>query len=175
MKKYCDNIPRMGFEKICRVVKVMNNQRVTAWVGGKKCYFRSILEYKWARYLQFLKESQQIRDWQFEPKTFYFRNVKTKPVQYKPDFRITDNNGSSFFQETKGHHDGDTNSKFRRMSQQYPDVVMELVLENIPQNGKGVNKRQTAAKYVRRIINAREIFSQTKNFVNYELPIIQDM
>lgn len=160
-----------------RVVKVMGNQPVKATVGGKKCYFRSKLEYKWARYLEFLKAGGAIRDWDFEPsdvEPFYFPGEKTAPVQYRPDFRVIDKDGNEFWQETKGWHDGKTNEKFRRMQKHHPDVVMELVLQSIPKR-KGINRRETAKKYVRRIIDASVIFRQVKKAININVPIVGEL
>ena len=156
---------RMGFEKDKRIVKVMGNRASTETVGGKTCHFRSQFEYKWAQYLQFLKEQGQIRDWKYESKTFYFSGEKTAPVQYTPDFLVTENDGGYVWQECKGYHDGPTNTKFRRLARHCPDAVMELVLMRIPRRGKGAGRRRIAAKYVRRIIDASEIFKQLKGML----------
>lgn len=167
---------KMGFEPNKRIVKVMGNQRVTAIVGGKKCYFRSKFEYAWAKYLQWLKEQKQIRDWSYEPQLFTFAGEITAPVQYRPDFKIVELNGTEFYQECKGYHDGSTNRKFQRMAKHYPGTVMELVLQRIPRKGsKGANRRRVAAKYTRRIIDASLIFHQIKNVVNLEVPKLREL
>ncbi len=157
----------MGFEKDKRIVKVMRNRQSTETVGGKTCHFRSQLEYKWAQYLQFLKESNNILGWEYEPKTFDFqsRGYKKGPFVYLPDFKVVVGCGH-YWQETKGHHDGDCNSKLRRMAECYPDEIMELVLQSIPKKGgKGANRRRIAAKYTRRIIDASVIFRQMKGVI----------
>ena len=167
---------KMGFESNKRITKVYNNQRVTATVGGKKCYFRSKFEYCWALYIQFLKDSCQIVDWDYEPKVFYFPNEKTAPVQYRPDFKVIENDGTELWQETKGHHDGKTNRKFQRMRKHYPDIVMELVLQRVPRTGsKGANRRRVAEKYCRRIIDASAIFKQVKGLINFDVPKLKEI
>ena len=152
----------MGFEADLRIVKVMRNRPSTETVGGKTCHFRSQLEYKWAQYLQLLKEQSHIWDWLYEPHTFYFPNEKTAPVQYTPDFQVFVPDIGHFWQELKGYHDGPTNSKLRRMAKHYPDEIFELVLQRIPKKNKakGAGRRRVAAKYTRRIIDASVIFRQ---------------
>lgn len=169
-------IGRMGFESNKRIIKSFGNQRVTATVGGNHCYFRSKLEYHWALYLEFLKNADEIIDWDYESQVFYFPNEKTAPVQYRPDFMTVEKDGTVVWQETKGHHDGKTNKKFQRMAKHYPDVVMDLVLQRIPRTGsKGANRRFNAQRYVRRIIDASIIFQQLKSVINFNVPKLRDM
>ncbi len=133
-------------------------------IEGKEYRFRSKFEYRWALYLQFLKEHGEIKEWYYESTRFVFEDVENRPREYTPDFEITANDGSYYYQECKGHHDSQTNSKFRRIQEHFPDEVMELVLMRIPKSGtKGVNRRRIAAKYTRRIIDASEIFKQIKS------------
>ncbi len=156
-----------------KIVKVMNNKPVTATVGGKKCYFRSKLEYGWAQYLEFLKRSGEIRDWFYEKTTFDFqgKGYAKGPFMYLMDFTIIDKDGQTYYQECKGHHDGQTNSKLKRVADCYPDAVVELVLQNIPANGiKGANRRATAKRYTRRIIDAGFIFRQLRGVIKVDAP-----
>ncbi len=151
--------------------KQYNNRWVTATVGGQLCKFRSILEYRWCLYQQWLWDNGEITEWLYEykPDRFYFPNEKTAPVQYLPDFKVTENDGTVVYHECKGFHDGQTNTKFRRVAKHYPDVVMDLILQRIPKSGsKGANRRMNAQRYVRRIINASEIFKQTKGMIDYD-------
>ncbi len=167
---------KLGFETHRRIVKVMNNRRITATVGGKKCHFRSGLEYQWALYLEFLKRNREIRDWQFEKKLFNFQDFgyKKGPFMYRPDFTITGKDGLVFYQECKGHHDGATNAKFQRVAKCFPGTVMELVLQSIPKrSSKGAARRGQASRYVRRIIDASVIFRQLRGVINFELPKYQ--
>ncbi|MCK5127231.1 MAG: DUF1064 domain-containing protein [candidate division Zixibacteria bacterium] len=169
-------IERMGFEKNRRIIRQYGNTRVTATVGENKCYFRSKLEYHWALYLEFLKTNGEIIKWEYEPKVFYFPDEKTAPVQYKPDFRVTEKDGTVVWHETKGYHDGKTNKKFQRMAKHYPNVIMDLVLQSIPRTGsKGANRRFNAQRYVRRIVDSSTVFSQMKGIINFNLPKISKM
>ena len=158
---------KMGYESNKRIVKVYNNQRVTAEFNGRTCNFRSKFEYNWALYLQFLKESGEIITWDYEVRKFYFKDEETPPVQYTPDFWIFESSDSNYYQECKGYHDGATNRKLQRLAKHYPDVVIELVLMRMPKwnKTKGANRRRVAEKYCRRIIDASEIFKQIKGLV----------
>ena len=149
------------------VFRVVNAVRVKETVGGKTCSFRSMAEYRWARYLQLLKEQGHIQDWEYEPRKFLFLGEISAPVQYTPDYRITEPDGTVVYQEFKGYHDRGTNTKLQRMAKHYPHVIMELVLQRMPktQKSKGANRRRVAAKYVRRIIDAGEVFKQVKGLL----------
>ena len=71
-------------------------------VGGKCYYWRAGFEKEWAQYLEFLKEIGEIEDWEYEPETFWFEGVKRGTNNYRPDFKITYNDGSHCWHETKG-------------------------------------------------------------------------
>jgi len=133
------------------------NISVYATVGYHDCHFRSKFEHKWAKYLQWLLENEQIDDWMYEQKTFYFPEETRGPHHYLPDFRVVENDGTVVWQECKGYHDGACNKKFQRMAKHYPDEICELVLMGF---GKGAARRETAGRYTRRIIDASIIFSQ---------------
>ena len=141
-----------------------NVRRITATVGSKTYNFRSEGEMMWAQYLEWLKESGEIRNWCYEGKTFYFRNEKTAPVQYTPDFWITPIGGMVYCQEFKrGHLDGQAVTKFRRMAKHYPGVIIELVITN--KCKKDAHRLYIVKKYVRRIIDADIIFKQMGNLI----------
>lgn len=112
----------------------------------------------WAQYLEFLKQSKLIINWWYEHKTFYFNNEKTAPVQYTPDFKIS-NIETIYYQEFKrGFLDGQAVTKFRRMAKHYPDIIIELVMMGILK--KESHQMFIAKKYVRRIVDASAIFKQ---------------
>lgn len=174
---------KMGFETNKRIVKVMNNQRVTAVFNGRKCYFRSKFEYHWALYLQFLLKCSKILDWFYEPDLFIFKGEITAPVQYRPDFKVIDTmdgmfpDGITVYQECKGYHDGSANAKLQRMAKHFPDVIMELVLQRLPRfnKTKGVNRRRVAEKYTHRIIDASVIFNQLKGVINFDVSKLREL
>lgn len=142
-----------------------NATTVQATVGFHDCSFRSKFEHKWAKYLQWLLENNQIEDWEYESRLFFFDGEERGPHKYLPDFKVTENDGTVVWQECKGYHDGATNSKFRRMAKHYPNEVCELILMRFGARGKGANRRETAERYTRRIIDASQIFSQMKGLI----------
>jgi len=137
-----------------------NNVSVHDQVGGKVYRFRSLLEYRWAKYLELLRISGHLLEWQYEPKTFYFQNVTRAPVQYKPDFRTVEPDGSVIWHETKGYFDGPTVSKLQRMHQHYPEETFDLILDGMPRKGKSAARILAAQKYTRRIYDGRAVLRQ---------------
>jgi len=160
---------KMGFEKNRRIVRVYKNQPGHETLGGREYFMRSKGERNWSRYLQFCLDNGVYRDIEYEVDLFVFEGVTRAPVCYRPDFKITDSDGSIFYQEYKtvGNFYGSVNTKFRRMHYQYPKTPMELVLGHIPKRGKKANRLRVARKYTRRIIDASQIFKQTKGLVKY--------
>jgi len=96
-------------------------------VGGKKCFFRSGWEVTYAQYLQILKKYKKIKEWEYEPETFWFEAIKRGVRSYLPDFRITENDGSVVFHEVKGFMDAKSKTKLKRMKKYHPDVKLYLV------------------------------------------------
>lgn len=96
-------------------------------VGGKRIFFRSRWEYRYALYLQLLKDNGQISDWQHEPKTFWFEGIKRGTNNYKPDFFVIHTNGASEYVEVKGYMDSKSLTKIKRMAKYHPDVRLRVV------------------------------------------------
>ena len=119
---------KMGFgnDKI-RVVRVLPHKRCTVEIAGKTYHFKSQLERDWARYLQLLKEHEEIGAWEYEPEVFYFESIKRGTRSYTPDFRVTHNDGSIEYHEVKGWMDQKSRTKLKRMAKYYPDVPIVLV------------------------------------------------
>ncbi len=111
----------------------VNNTKRGTWkagwreIGGKRKYFRSKWEANYARYLQWLKEKNQIIEWQHEPKTFWFDGIKRGCVSYLPDFLIICNNGKEEYHEVKGWMDDRSKTKISRMEKYYPDVKLVVI------------------------------------------------
>lgn len=135
--------PEEKQQKILKMLKTRSkngtlvNRRATAswkagWrnVGGKRCYFRSRWEANYARYLQCLLETKQIKSWEYEPETFWFKGVKRGVVSYLPDFRVTENDGSSSYHEVKGWMDSKSKTKIRRMGKYHPDITLIVIDAN---------------------------------------------
>lgn len=96
-------------------------------IGGKKCYFRSLYEIRYGRYLEFLKEKRQISDWFHEPKTFWFETIKRGHNNYKPDFLVIHLNGSEEWIECKGYMDAGSRVKIQRFNKFFPHLKLRIV------------------------------------------------
>jgi len=90
-------------------------------IGGSRIYFRSGWEVKVAMWLQVLQEGLQIESWQYEPKVFWFLEIKQGCRSYKPDFKVTALDGSHYWIEVKGYMDAKSKTKIKRFRKYYPN------------------------------------------------------
>lgn len=95
-------------------------------IGGKKIYFRSIWEIRYALFLEFQKEHKLIFDWEYEPKTFWFDKIKRGVVSYKPDFYVIRKDTHNYYHwvEVKGYMDAKSKTKIKRFRKFYPKEVL---------------------------------------------------
>jgi len=130
-------------QKIDKVFKMMKTKHVngtmvpnrpkTTWkagwreIGGYKKYYRSQWEANYARYLEWLKENNQIKAWLHEPDTFWFDGVKRGCVSYLPDFKVTENNGDTVYHEVKGWMGARSKTKIKRMKKYHPGVTLIVI------------------------------------------------
>lgn len=131
-------------EKNSRVVKMMQtraklgtvhnmNRNNSSWkagwrdIGGKRKYFRSRWEANYARYLEFLKNSGEIAEWEHEPETFWFDGIKRGCMSYLPDFRVTNICGKIEYHEVKGWMDDRSKTKIKRMAKYFPLVTLIVI------------------------------------------------
>lgn len=98
-------------------------------VGGKKCYFRSKWEYRYALYLELQKKYGHIKDWEHEPHTFYFEGIKRGTNNYKPDFKVVFPNDKEIWYEVKGYVDAKTFTKVQRMKKYHPNIILKIIDE----------------------------------------------
>lgn len=98
-------------------------------IGDKRNYYRSKWEANYGRYLQWLKEQGQILDWEHEPETFWFDAIKRGVRSYLPDFRITENDGSSALHEVKGWMDARSKTTIKRMAKYHPQETLIVIRE----------------------------------------------
>lgn len=98
-------------------------------IGGKTFYFRSLWEINFARYLQFLKQHKNIKDWEFEPEIFEFPRTAHKgpPFQYLPDFWVLNNDNSEEWYEVKGFMNTQSKKKIKRFRQHFPDEKITVI------------------------------------------------
>lgn len=91
--------------------------------GGKRkdlnnTYFRSSWEANIARYYDYIGI-----EWQYEPKTFIFKDITRGSVSYTPDFYLPDEDK---WIEIKGWMDGKSKTKLKRFAKHYPEEYKKL-------------------------------------------------
>ena len=107
-----------------------------AEIGGKRNFYRSRWEYRYALYLEFMKKHKHIIEWEHEPKTFWFEGMKRGTNNYKPDFRVVFPSGNDEWIEVKGYMDSKSATKMKRMAKYHPDVKLRVIgKEWFKQNG----------------------------------------
>lgn len=125
-----------------RSINGIYNREKASWkagwreIGGKRKYFRSRWEANYARYLEWLKNKGQIKDWHHEPKTFWFDGIKRGCMSYLPDFLVIEVSGKEVYHEVKGWMDDRSKTKIKRMAKYHPSVTL-IVIES-----KGYNAIQ---------------------------------
>jgi hypothetical protein len=118
--------------KMARYGTIANPRPKTSWkqgwreIGNKRNYYRSRWEANYGRYLEFLKENKQIKEWEHEPETFWFEGLKRGTMSYLPDFRVTNLDGSIEYHEVKGWMDDRSKTKIKRMAKYYPHIVLKV-------------------------------------------------
>lgn len=113
--------------EIRRTIGLVRTSQGYREIGGKKHYFRSRWEANYARYLEFLKCNDSISNWEYEPHTFWFLNIKRGVRSYLPDFKITEKDGSHYWVEVKGYFDSRSLTKIKRLKKYYPDERLDVV------------------------------------------------
>lgn len=93
--------------------------------GGKRkdlndTFFRSSWEANLARFFNFTHVK-----WQYEPKTFYFSDIKKGCISYTPDFYLPEKN---IWVEVKGWMDPKSITKLKRFAKYFPEESNKLVL-----------------------------------------------
>lgn len=96
-------------------------------IGGKRIYFRSRWEANYGRYLEWLKVTGNIVDWEHEPETFWFDGVRRGSVSYLPDFRVKESDGTIVYHEVKGWMDDRSRVKLERMARYHPEVKLIVI------------------------------------------------
>lgn len=96
-------------------------------IAGKRIYARSKWEANYARYLQFQIEQGWIKEWQHEPKTFWFEEIKRGVRSYLPDFLALQPDGKHYWVEVKGYMDDRSKTKLARFKRYYPDEHLIVI------------------------------------------------
>ena len=98
-------------------------------IGGKRIYVRSKWERNVTKYLQWLKESKNIKDWHYEPERFMFDAIKRGNNSYLPDFKVIENDGSHKWWEVKGRLTAGGKTKIIRFMKYYPKEKLVIIDE----------------------------------------------
>ena len=96
-------------------------------IGGRRNFYRSRWEANYARYLQWLKELGEIKDWAHEPEIFWFEAIRRGVRSYKPDFRVWEKDGTSCLHEVKGWMDSRSKTCLSRMAKYHPSQNIVLI------------------------------------------------
>lgn len=96
-------------------------------IGEKRHYYYSRWEMNFARYLEWLKTSGEIKEWLYEPDVFWFDGIKRGVNNYKPDFKVEENDGSTVYYEVKGYMDSKSKTKIKRMAKYHPDITLIVI------------------------------------------------
>jgi hypothetical protein len=113
-----------------KTVKIFQSQAGWREVGGKRIFFRSRWEFLYANHLQWQLENMIIKEWEYEPKTFWFESIKRGVRSYKPDFRVLTAQGSTIWYEVKGYMDQRSKTKLARFKRFFPDEKIVLINRN---------------------------------------------
>lgn len=92
-------------------------------------YFRSAWEANYCRYLNWLVEQGQIISWEYEADVFVFHGETRGAITYRPDFKVTEKDGSVVYHEVKGWMDGPSKTRLQRMKKHYPEVKVIVIGE----------------------------------------------
>jgi hypothetical protein len=108
-------------------------------VDGKKVRFASRMEFNYYLYLRWLKGHGEIRDFEYQPAAFDFRaRAKERPdlwkrewlpqkASYRPDFRVTEKDGSVEYVETVGMLRPGHKRNFKLLARLFPGVKLKVV------------------------------------------------
>ena len=133
-------------------------------IDGRQFKFKSLIEYRWAQYLQCLFDLGAILSWDYEPKQFLFKERFRHKRVYTPDFFVTEQ--APYGKIIECYHETKTSlrqtdiRRFRYMAADYPDVRMVLLLPYCDKSSKQTILRANAMKYVERITYCNPLFKK---------------
>lgn len=112
-------------------------------VGVRGIRFRSKAEARYAAYLDWLVKVGQVREWWYEPRTFWFddkapgararglNGISRGVTSYKPDFEVVSTPRKNFerdeWHEVKGWMDPRSKTALSRMKLYYPDETVIVI------------------------------------------------
>lgn len=107
----------------------IQRQTYKGWyeIDGKRMYLKSNWEKRYALYLAFMKKHKHIKDWEYEPDTFWFDGIKRGTNNYKPDFKVLFNTDNYEYYEVKGFMDSKSKTKIKRMAKYHPSIKLNVI------------------------------------------------
>lgn len=157
-------------------------RQVTVTIGEKTCHFRSLLEYRYAVYLELLKEQGHIEEWEYEPKhmsiEFEHGRLGNKRT-YLPDFTVLypdapiDVAGNEIWEihETKGRFQPLDYKKLLKYSEMHgnPIVLIFASLTNCKSARAQYNRAKRLEKHIKRVIYdaSKSLFKPIKHLFDY--------
>ena len=97
-------------------------------INGKNSYYRSKMELQYARSLEQKKKLGLIKDFEHEPRCFWFESIKRGIRTYLPDFRVDNLDGTHYWVEVKGYMDAKSATKIKRFRKYYPEETLIVVM-----------------------------------------------
>ncbi len=155
-------IEKMGFETNRRLVRDFKNQPVTETFPQGPIKFKSLLEARWARYMEdVLKPAGEILWWGYEVLEIDFENVTSGPPQYTPDFIAVTTSLEVVIYECKGWLEGSDVTKFKRTMEGWPHAKIVLVMAKKDYHKGRINRYAAARKYLAaEILYAEPLFKK---------------
>ena len=98
-------------------------------INGKNSYYRSKLELGYARHLETLKARGAIKDFEHEPRCFWFLSIKRGIRSYLPDFRVDNLDDTHHYVEVKGYMDSKSATKIKRFRKYYPEEKLIVFMK----------------------------------------------
>lgn len=108
---------------------MLHKKSTAGWrnIGYHRCYFRSLWEANFSRWLEYQLRNNMIYSWEHEPHTFWFEDIKRGVRSYLPDFKVVDNDMSHHWIEVKGYWDSKSITKIKRFRKYYPKENIILI------------------------------------------------
>jgi len=140
----------MGFETNKRFRPKYGNEPVEAMVDGKRIKFKSKFEYRWAQYLDFLKNAGEIKGWWYEFCTFRYRDRLKPPYEWTPDFVVRTVKNELEHYECKGMLQRYDLKKLKLLNEERPLVKVIYVFWSKPKIS--VQKKEQLERWCERVI-----------------------
>ena len=127
---------------MAKIIRNFNNEPQYVVIDGRQFHFRSKLEYRWALYLQLLKNAGEIQDWFFEETEFVFEGETRGAKVWLMDFDVLTTEDKWEYYECKGWPEGRDITKDVLEFIEEKNKTKKATLEK----EKAAKEKETAAK-----------------------------